>query len=629
MKKSKWVGLLTIAILPFYSGCAQAPGGYPTRVVSSGPPAEGVSAPVATAAPGQGGYDAPAPITGPGAPPVEANAAEMQTSATVPANMSPATAEVIKMAESGVTEDVLLAYVQKSNSRYDLNADTILYLKDLGITSPVITAMVTRDGALPAQAQQAPPPPPQEQPQQPPPGPGSQGAVTGPLVEAAQPTYVSNPPADVNYFYQDLSPYGTWVVLDGVGWCWQPRAVVVNHAWRPYCDSGHWVWTDTGWFWQSDYSWGWAPFHYGRWYMHDRCGWVWCPDRTWGPAWVTWRVAGDNCGWAPLPPFAVFEHGGWRYRGASVAVTFDFGLRPDHFTFIAVHDFTRHDYVHSRLSVTQVRTVYSHTTIVNNTTVVNNTIVNRGVPAERVAEVTHTKIQKVSIKSDSVAPAHMAKASSAERSGVVYRHEVKAPAQPVKAVAQKVDQQHPVVQHAEFKPAQPAGAVSARSNPFTRTTSPLGTQRNNSSVNSTRSAVSRNSAPATAPGRNTASPAPNRTGRLAEANSTPSEPNGNAASQRKVVTPPSTPRNNSERPSPGPSSSRSENSAASRSVPKYYDSPAGSSSSRGQGSGSQYSPKGADRSYSESRSSSRAERAPGNDSSSRSSRGNDSESRKH
>ena len=133
---------------------------------------------------------------------------------------------------------------------------------------------------------------------------------------APPPAYVTSPPADVSYFYNDLSPYGSWVNLDGYGWCWQPRAVVVSPGWRPYCDGGYWVYSDAGWYWQSSYSWGWAPFHYGRWYAHPRCGWVWTPDRVWGPAWVTWRVAGDSCGWAPLPPHAEFDvRLGWRFNG--------------------------------------------------------------------------------------------------------------------------------------------------------------------------------------------------------------------------------------------------------------------------------------------------------------------------
>src|SRR5262249_26081691 len=141
-------------------------------------------------------------------------------------------------------------------------------------------------------------------------------------VEAPAPTYVGNAPADVSYFYNDLSPYGSWIVLDGVGWCWQPRVVVINHGWRPYFDGGYWAYSDCGWYWASTYSWGWAPFHYGRWYLHPGCGWVWTPARVWGPAWVTWRTVGDHCGWAPLPPHADFDaHVGYIYNGVHVAVS--------------------------------------------------------------------------------------------------------------------------------------------------------------------------------------------------------------------------------------------------------------------------------------------------------------------
>src|SRR5580700_10197841 len=81
--------------------------------------------------------------------------------------------------------------------------------------------------------------------------------------------YSTDAPEDVNYFYSDLSPYGQWVDLAGYGWCWQPTVVAGNSQWQPYSDDGHWIYTDAGWFWQSDYPWGWAPFHYGRWLHHD------------------------------------------------------------------------------------------------------------------------------------------------------------------------------------------------------------------------------------------------------------------------------------------------------------------------------------------------------------------------
>ena len=172
--------------------------------------------------------------------------------------------------------------------------------KDIGVSPEVVTAMINRDATLRGQVAQGVPPPPTAA-SLPQPAPLNPPVVEGPMT----PTVETTPPEDVSYFYNDLAPYGSWVMLDDVGWCWQPRTVVMSHGWRPYCDGGHWVYADCGWYWQSDYSWGWAPFHYGRWYLHPWSGWVWTPDRVWGPAWVTWRVAGDNCGWAPLPPHAV------------------------------------------------------------------------------------------------------------------------------------------------------------------------------------------------------------------------------------------------------------------------------------------------------------------------------------
>src|ERR1700720_4698746 len=196
-------------------------------------------------------------------------------------NVSPGAAEVIRLAQAGVSDEVILAYVQNSPAMFGLSADNILYLKDLGLSSQVIAGMLNRDSTLQSQPVPATPPP-----VAPPPIP----EPATPPDAGPPPDYVGDPPEDVNYFYSDLSPYGAWVDLDGVGWCWQPSVVVINHGWRPYCDGGHWANTDDGWFWQSDYSWGWAAFHYGRWYEHPGHGWVWTPDRTWGPAWVAWRT---------------------------------------------------------------------------------------------------------------------------------------------------------------------------------------------------------------------------------------------------------------------------------------------------------------------------------------------------
>jgi hypothetical protein len=371
-------------------------------------------------------------------PPPPGNAPQSAGTAAVPANISPGAAEVIRLAESGVGDDVVLAYIQNSQAIFNLGADDVLYLRDVGLSSPVITAMLNHDTTLRNQFPPSVNPVPTAPAEEPPP----------PDMESA-PDYSSTPPMDVNYFYNDLAPYGTWVDLDGVGWCWQPRVVLVNHGWRPYCDNGHWLNSDAGWYWQSDYSWGWAPFHYGRWQLHNRCGWVWTPDTTWGPAWVTWRTSGDYCGWAPLPPHAVFDAGfGWRFNGARVGLDFDFGLRPDRFTFVAFKDFTRRDLGHRHLASTEVAKVYSHTTVVNNYTINNRTVVNRGIPVNRVAAATHTEIRKVAIRDAPIASGAVAGMTRFEKgTAVVYRPQLHRPANPINAVAQKVDARHPVIQH--------------------------------------------------------------------------------------------------------------------------------------------------------------------------------------
>ena len=73
-----------------------------------------------------------------------------------------------------------------------------------------------------------------------------------------------NDDGGASYFYEDLSPYGKWH-LDNGQWYWQPYGIVIGSNWTPYWDGGHWAYTDDGWTWVSDYEWGWAPFHYGRW----------------------------------------------------------------------------------------------------------------------------------------------------------------------------------------------------------------------------------------------------------------------------------------------------------------------------------------------------------------------------
>ena len=154
-------------------------------------------------------------------------------------------------------------------------------------------------------------------------------------------------------FYDDLSPYGTWISYPQYGYVWQPR---VGRGFHPYRTSGHWVWSDQyQWIWVSDYDWGWAPFHYGRWHYDSYYGWIWVPDYEWSPAWVVWRGGGDYYGWAPMD------------AGISISIAFgNYSPSYDYWSFVPRRYITSPSIYNYYVSPQQ------NTTIINNTTVINN-----------------------------------------------------------------------------------------------------------------------------------------------------------------------------------------------------------------------------------------------------------------
>jgi len=111
-------------------------------------------------------------------------------------------------------------------------------------------------------------------------------------------------PQAYRQFEAALAPYGTWVDDPAYGRVWIPSSAQVGDDFTPYATNGDWLDTEYGWTWSSGWSWGWAPFHYGRWVGSER-GWAWVPGTLWGPAWVSWRAGGGYVGWAPLPPRGV------------------------------------------------------------------------------------------------------------------------------------------------------------------------------------------------------------------------------------------------------------------------------------------------------------------------------------
>lgn len=179
-------------------------------------------------------------------------------------------------------------------------------------------------------------------------------------------------------FYDELSGYGDWVDNPDYGYVWRPN---VGRDFKPYYTNGHWVMTEYGNTWVSDYDWGWAPFHYGRWFYDSYDGWIWAPDTEWGPAWVTWRTGGGYYGWAPLAPrMSINVNFGRHYR-----------VPDNYWVFIPQRCIYYPSY--SRYWEPR-RNVY----IVNNTTIINNIYTNdrvryySGPGRDDVRRATHSEV---------------------------------------------------------------------------------------------------------------------------------------------------------------------------------------------------------------------------------------------
>ncbi|MDB6066558.1 MAG: hypothetical protein JWR26_2766 [Pedosphaera sp.] len=337
------------------------------------------------------------------------------TAAPAPAvQLSAGASEIATLAQSGIGDEVMLAYINNVHSRFNLGTNQIVYLNDLGVSGTVVAAMIQRDTAIDAESALAAnqagifptqPAPPDENTY---PAPTPPMDYTPPITaedNGQSPDYSEAAPVDNSgtddsgYFYDSMAPYGSWINVNGYGRCWQPTVFVGNHDWRPYCDRGRWLYSDCGWYWQSDYSWGWAAFHYGRWFRDSNHGWCWTPGRTWSPAWVSWRHSGDYCGWAPLPPSAHFSPGhGFTQNGRAVGTGFDFGLRSRRYTFIPVERMT--DLTPGRYALTpeHAASIFPQTRVANNVTYEHNRIINHGIDPTLVSAASGIPVRRGEIR---------------------------------------------------------------------------------------------------------------------------------------------------------------------------------------------------------------------------------------
>jgi hypothetical protein len=193
--------------------------------------------------------------------------------------------------------------------------------------------------------------------------------------KAQEGRYISN-----QEFYDYLQPYGTWVEDPEYGDVWVPD---VDESFRPYASRGHWVLTDYGNVWVSNYPWGWATFHYGRWRYDDYYGWEWIPGNEWAPAWVRWRHGHGYYGWAPLMP------------GISISLSFGSGYRePDNYWVCAPQNYINSPNIDNYyLPPSRSVTIIRNTTIINNTYVNNNQTYIAGPRPQEIRQATHQNVR--------------------------------------------------------------------------------------------------------------------------------------------------------------------------------------------------------------------------------------------
>ena len=307
--------------------------------------------------------------------------------------LPPGVQDVVKLAHAGMGEDVILAQIKSTGASYNLSADQIIYLGSQGVSQNVIKALLPTAGA-PAYAAPAPAVP--AAPVVPTANTVPSAPTMSPMpgMTPAPPAVLAPPDSSANYdyFHGQLMSYGTWMNLPGYGSVWRPTIAAETPGWRPYCDSGHWVYTDNGWFWQSDYPWGDIAFHYGRWLRSD-VGWVWVPGYDWAPAWVSWRRADLYCGWAPLPPGAVFKVGvGLTFNGA-VAVDTDFGLGVDAFTFVSYDHFWDRDFRVWVVPHDRVVPIFRASFVLNGYKFDHGHFFVEGLGRENIARLTHRDVR--------------------------------------------------------------------------------------------------------------------------------------------------------------------------------------------------------------------------------------------
>jgi hypothetical protein len=371
------------------------------------------------------------------------DASDANNDLPLPPNFPASLAQVVKLTRAGLGDEVVLAYVQNSNTHVAPTADEMIYLHRAGVGESVLAALVRRrptpalaaQKPLPAVALKPPAPEMTENSSATPmpretsaePRPEEVALPTSPaptpvaynseapapaIPNAAAIPAAARPPSDSDaaFFFDDLAPYGDWLQDSEGQWVWQPTVGQAVPDWTPYRDNGQWEFTDAGWAWASSYPWGWAPFHYGRWSNDTTRGWTWQPGSRWSPAWVAWRKSQSYYGWAPLPPGVSLNI---QYFLPSNAETY--GLAASSYTFVPAANFLSHNLAKHAASATKTASLLASSESLARSRIA-------GIPVEEVAAAVHMPITPLPLRDAPVAETRLPGARA--RDLAVYRPNV-------------------------------------------------------------------------------------------------------------------------------------------------------------------------------------------------------------
>ena len=163
------------------------------------------------------------------------------TAASQMISLSPGAAEVARLAQSGVGDDVILAYIGQSQGFYNLAAADIAVLKNDGVSSPAMTAMLNHDGSLRTRQAASTVSPPVSMPAVAPPPTTTQSAAVAPPATANATVVVQSAPPPPQVEVVPVSP--------GPDYLWAP---------------GYWSWNGGVWIWIG-----------GRWNYPAQPGHLW------------------------------------------------------------------------------------------------------------------------------------------------------------------------------------------------------------------------------------------------------------------------------------------------------------------------------------------------------------------